>query len=97
VVCRLSGGRVEADPGLVGQGGDPPGPQHRREGAQHAWQAPCVHHWHTLWHTLNDDLAPRDLGAVDGHDRHHRTPGSGRIWAAWSASNDTARKIGASG
>jgi hypothetical protein len=25
------------------------------------------------------------------------TPGSGRTWAAWSASNDTARNMGASG
>jgi putative transposase len=32
-----SSGSVEADPGLVGQGGDPLGPQHRRELAQHAW------------------------------------------------------------
>ena len=33
-----SGSRVEADPGLVGQGGDPLRPQHRRKGAkQFVW------------------------------------------------------------
>jgi hypothetical protein len=45
---------VEADPGLVGQDGDPLGPQHRRELAEHAWQAPGRHHRHTL----DDNLAP---------------------------------------
>jgi hypothetical protein len=64
---RLGGG-VEADPGLGGQGGDPFGPQHRREGAEHARQAPGRYHWDTL----HDHLAPGNLGAVDGHDRHHR-------------------------
>ena len=58
---------MEADPGLVGQAGDPLGPEHCRQAAQHAWQAPGRHHWHAL----SDDLAPGDLGAVDGHDRHH--------------------------
>jgi hypothetical protein len=43
------------------------GPQHRRELAQHAWQTPSRHHRHAV----HDDLAPRDLDTVDGHDRHH--------------------------
>jgi hypothetical protein len=58
---------VEADPGLVGQVGDPLGPEHRRELAKHAWQTPGRHHRDTL----PDDLAPGDLGTVHGHDRHH--------------------------
>jgi hypothetical protein len=58
---------VEANPGLVSQVGDPLGPQHRRKSAKLAWQAPGGHHGHAL----NDDLAPGDLGAVDGHDRYH--------------------------
>ena len=33
---RLGG--AEANPGPVGQDGDPLGPQHHRESAQHAWQ-----------------------------------------------------------
>ena len=64
--CRL-GRSVEADPGLVGQGGDPLGPQHRREGTKHVWQPLGRHHRHAL----GDHLAPRNLGAVDSHDRHH--------------------------
>jgi hypothetical protein len=64
---RLGGG-VEADPGLAGQPGDPLWPQHCRELAKHAWQAPGRHHRHTL----HDDLSPGHLGAVDGHDRDHR-------------------------
>jgi hypothetical protein len=84
---------VEADPGLVGQVGDPLEPQHRWELAKHAWQAPGRHDRHSV----GDHLAPGDLGAMDGHDRYHATPGSGRTWAAWSASNDTACKVEASG
>jgi hypothetical protein len=61
------GSSVEADPGLVGQVGDPLGTQHRRELAQHAWQALGRHHGHAMC----DHLAPGDLGAVNGHDRHH--------------------------
>ena len=34
MVCWLSSGRGEVDPGLVGQPGDPLGPQHYREGAK---------------------------------------------------------------
>jgi hypothetical protein len=59
---------VKADPGLVGQGGDPLGRQHHRELAKHAWQTPGRHHRHTA----HDHLAPWHLGTVDGHDRHHR-------------------------
>jgi hypothetical protein len=58
---------VEADPGLVGQSGDPLGPQHQREGTKHAGQAPGCHDRYPVGH----HLAPGDLGAVDGHDRHH--------------------------
>jgi hypothetical protein len=61
------GGGVEANPGPVGQVGDPFGPQHPREGAKHAWQTPGRHDGHAL----GDHLAPGDLGTVDGHDRHH--------------------------
>jgi hypothetical protein len=88
-----SSGGVEADPGLVGQDGDPLGSQHRRELAEHAWQAPGRHHRHTL----DDNLAPGHLGTMDGHNRHHHHVGAGRTWAAWSASNDTVRRVGASG
>jgi hypothetical protein len=59
---------VEADPGLVGQPGDPLGSQHRREAAQQAWQAPGRQDRHPV----GDHLAPGNLGAMDGHDRHHR-------------------------
>ena len=58
---------MEAHPGLVGQGGDSLGPQHRRELAKHARQTPGRHDRYTV----HEDLAPGDLGAVDGHDRHH--------------------------
>jgi hypothetical protein len=64
------GGGAKANPGLVGQGGDPFGPQHHREDAQHAWQAPGRHDGHAL----GDHLAPGDLGATDGHDRQHHHP-----------------------
>ena len=87
VMCRLSSGSPEADSSLVGQGGDPFGPQHPREGAKHAWQTPGRHDGHAL----GDHLAPGDLGPVDSHDRHHHL-GSARTWAARSASNDTARR-----
>ena len=46
VMCRLSSGSPEADPGLVGQGGDPFGPQHPREDAKHVWQTPGRHNGH---------------------------------------------------
>jgi hypothetical protein len=58
---------VEADPGLVGQAGDPLGPYYRRELTQHAWQASGRQDRHAV----GNDLAPGDPGAVDGHDRHH--------------------------
>jgi hypothetical protein len=58
---------VEADPGLIGQVGDPLGPQHRRELAKHAWQPLGWHHRYPL----GDHLALGVLGAVDGHDRQH--------------------------
>ena len=38
--------------GLVGQVGDPFGPEHRRELAKHAWQAPGRHHRHPSVTTL---------------------------------------------
>ena len=68
VVCQLLSGGPEAGPSLVGHGGDPFGSQHPREGAKHAGEPPGRHDGHAL----GDDLAPGDLGAVDGHDRHHR-------------------------
>jgi hypothetical protein len=65
---------MKAEPGLIGQAGDPLGPQYRRELAQHAWQAPGRHHRHTI----HDDLAPGDLGAMDRHHRHHHHVGVGQ-------------------
>jgi len=41
-----------------------------------------------------NDLAPEDLGTVDGDEGTTAMPGSGRTTAAWSASNDTACTIG---
>jgi hypothetical protein len=79
--------------GVVGQAGDPLGPKHRRELAKHAWQTPGRHDRHPA----HDDLAPEDQGALDSHDWDDGRAGSGRTWAAWSASNDTARNAGASG
>jgi hypothetical protein len=64
---RPSSGSAKADSSLVGHGGDPFGPQHPREGAKHAWQPPGRHNGHAL----GDHLAPGNLGAVDGHDRHN--------------------------
>jgi len=32
----------------------------------------------TTGHPLHDHLAPWDLGAVDGHDRHHHNVGGGQ-------------------
>ena len=68
---------MEADPRLVGQARDPLRPQHRRELAKQAWQAPG---WYDR-DTVEDDLAPGDLGAVDA-TIGSTTPGSVRIWAA---------------
>jgi hypothetical protein len=67
MVCWLSSGSAEADSGLVSNGGDPLRPQHRWKSTKHAGQAPGRHHRHAL----TDDLAPGNLGAVDGHDRQH--------------------------
>ena len=93
-MCPLSGGSAETDSGLVGHGGDPFGREHRRELAKHAWQAPGRHHRYAL----HDDLAPGDPGAVDGYDRHHHHHAwVGQDLAARSASNDTARNVGARG
>ena len=58
---------MEADPRLVGQSGDPLGPKHRWKATKHTWQPPGCHHRHPV----PDHLAPGNLGAVDGHDRHH--------------------------
>jgi hypothetical protein len=46
------GGGVETSPGPVGQLGDPFGPEHRRELAKHAWQAPGGHDRHPSTTTL---------------------------------------------
>ena len=58
---------MEANPGLIGQVDDSLGPEYRRELAKHAWQAPG---WHDR-HPVHDHLAPWNLGAMDGHDRHY--------------------------
>jgi hypothetical protein len=88
--CRLASG-LEADPGLVGQPGNPLGRQHDRELTKHAGQAPGHHHPYPV----HDNLAPGDLDAMDGNDGHHGHPASGRTRAAWSASQDAAPKAGA--
>jgi hypothetical protein len=67
-VSRLGDG-VEADPGLVGKPGDPLGTHHRRKGVKHAPQTPGRHHRHIV----HDDLAPGDLGAMNGHGTHHHS------------------------
>jgi len=69
-----SSGGVEANPGLIGQGGDPFGPEHGRQLAKQAGQAPSRHDRHSV----DDDLAPGDLGTVDGHDRRHGHPRVGQ-------------------
>ena len=70
----VSGRSVEAAPGLVGQVGDPLGPQHRRELAKHAWETLRRYHRHTI----HEHLAPGHLGAVNGHDRPHHDVGVGQ-------------------
>jgi hypothetical protein len=93
VVCRLSSGSAEVDSGLTGHGGDPFGRQHRRKLAKQAWQAPGRHHRYASTTTLPQGTwAPwtATIGTT-------ATPGSGRTWAARSASNDTARRVGANG
>jgi hypothetical protein len=83
---------VERTPGLVGQAGDPLGPQHRREVAKHAGQARGRHHRRPSVTTLPQETwAP--WTAMVGTAA---MPGSGSTWAAWSASNPTARNVGAS-
>ena len=58
---------MEADPGLVGQAGDPLGSQDRWEGAQHAWQPSGRQDRHAA----GDYLAPGDLGTMDDQNRYH--------------------------
>ena len=58
---------MEANPDLIGQVDDSLRPEYRRELAKHAWQTPGRHDRHPI----HDHLAPRDLGTVDGHDRHY--------------------------
>jgi hypothetical protein len=43
LTCWRSSGSAKVDSGLVVQGGDPLGPEHRRELAKQAWQAPGWH------------------------------------------------------
>jgi hypothetical protein len=81
------GGDVEADPGLVGQAGDPFGPQHRRElrsmlGRRRA---------DTTGTPSVTTLPQGTLAPWTATTGTTTTPGSGRTWAAWSAPNDTAR------
>ena len=83
------GGGVEANPGLGGQVDDPFGPQHCRESAKHAWQAPGRQDRHAV----DDGLTPGTWApwtATIGTT----TWGSARTRAAWSASNSTVRRVG---
>jgi hypothetical protein len=84
---------VEANPGLVGQADNAFGSQHHRKARSMLGRrradttgTPSVttlpHGTGTPWIAMIGTTA---------------TPGSGRTWAAWSASNDTARNTGASG
>jgi hypothetical protein len=84
---------MEADPGMVGQDGDPLGSQHRWELAKHAWQAPGRYYRHTL----DDHLAQGTWAPWTATIGTTTTSGSVRTRAAWSASNDTARNVGARG
>jgi hypothetical protein len=83
---------VEADPGLVGQGGDPLRPQHRRKGAKQAGET----RGRQDRHAVADHLPQGTWEPWTATIGTTATPGSGKTWAAWSASNDTARKAGAS-
>jgi len=65
---------MKANPGLIGQVDDSLGPEYRRELAKHAWQTLGRHDRHPV----DDDLAPGDLGAVDGYDRRHGHPRVGQ-------------------
>jgi hypothetical protein len=87
------GGGAEADPGLVGQVDDPLGPQHRRELAKHAGQAPGGTTGTPPVTTLPQGTWAPQTATIGTT----ATPGSGRTWAACSASNPTARRVGASG
>ena len=77
---------METDPRLVGQSGDPLGPQHLWKGTQHAWQTPGRHDRHTVHH----DLAPGDLSAMDGHDRHHHHH---HVWVSQDESGLVGLKV----
>jgi single-strand DNA-binding protein len=76
---------VEADPRLVGQAGDPLWPQHRRELAKHAWQAPG---WHDR-HTVHDDLVWRGYA---GHLAGSWSPGQVR-WRSWESPEGDKRSV----
>jgi hypothetical protein len=89
----VSDGGVEADPGLVGQGGDLFGPStggrarsmlgRRRAGAT---GTPSVT-------TLPQGTWAPWIAMIGTTT----TSGSGRTWAAWSASKSAARRVGARG
>ena len=73
------GGGGEADPGPDGQVGDPFGPEHRRELAEHAWQAPGGHDRHPATTTLPEEKvwSPQSWGAFLDHVRDDR------LYALW--------------
>jgi hypothetical protein len=84
---------METNPGLVGQSGDPLGPRHRRELAKHARQTPGRHDRYSV----HEDLAQGTWAPWTATIGTTAMPGSGKTWAAGSASNDTARNVGARG
>jgi hypothetical protein len=92
-MCRVLGGGVEANPRLIGKGRHLLGPHHRREGAKQAWQALGRHDRDTVHH----DLAPGTWAPWTATIGTTAMPGSGRTTAAWSASNETACRVGARG
>ena len=68
---------MEAGPRLVGQLGDPLGPQHRWEGEEHAWQALGRHNWDSVMRTLPQETWAPWMAMIG----RTTTPGSGRTWA----------------
>ena len=56
----------EADPGLVGQAGDPLGPQHRREPRNRLGRRVAA-----TTGTPSMTTLPQGPGAMDRHNRHH--------------------------